>query len=107
MANFYLNIAFANCKGQTGFNEAKQLQIEHFLITFDIDILHLQESHIDEFSFLTCNHILSNYQVIRNNSNTNQLINQDWCWTHLLYQKFKSSITDINLHVGEANSRRN
>ena len=70
MADNYLNIAFVNCKGQTGFNETKQFQIEHFLKSFDIDILHLQESHIEELTFQACNHISTNYQIITNNSSS-------------------------------------
>ena len=57
-------------KGQTGFNESKQLQIEHFLRSCDIDILHLQESHLDELSFQTCSYISANYQILKNNSNS-------------------------------------
>ena len=70
MSSTHLIIAFINCKGQTGFNESKQLQIEHFLKSFDVDILHLQESHFDDSTFKNCPFLLSNYQCISNNSNS-------------------------------------
>ena len=65
-----LTVAFVNCRGQTGFNETKQLQIENFLKTFDVDILHLQESHFDDHTFQNCAYILTNYQFISNNIET-------------------------------------
>ena len=61
-------VAFLNCRGQTGFNESKQLQVENFLKTSNIDILHLQESHVEDDTFSQCKFILSNYTIIHNNS---------------------------------------
>jgi exonuclease III len=63
-----INVAYLNCRGQTGFNIPKQLQIENFLQSHGIDILHLQECQIDDDTFIQCNFILSNYSVIQNNS---------------------------------------
>ena len=37
-----LNIAYINIRGQTGFNLAKQVEIEDFIKQFKIDVLHLQ-----------------------------------------------------------------
>ena len=65
-----ITIAYLNCRGQTGLNISKQRQIEHFLQTHSIDILHLQESHLDEETFSQCNFISSNFNIIQNNSNT-------------------------------------
>ena len=65
-----LNIAFLNCKGQSGFTVSKQLQIQNFLITNDVDILNLQETHVENDSFSACNVISSNYEIIKNNSNS-------------------------------------
>ena len=61
-------VAYLNCRGQTGFNESKQLQVENFLKTSNIDILHLQESHVEDDTFSQCKFILSNYTIIHNNS---------------------------------------
>ena len=68
--NCKIKICFLNCRGQTGFTEAKQLQIENFLKIHDIDILNLQETHLEKDSFSSCNFILFNYEIIKNNSNS-------------------------------------
>ena len=65
-----VNIAYLNCRGQSGFNESKQIQIENFIKINDIDILHLQESHILEDSFSNCKFIMSSFNIIHNNSQT-------------------------------------
>ena len=59
-----------NIHGQTGLSCTKQTQIESFISKEKIDILHLQEVNIDEDSFSTCHHGLSNYNLISNNSPT-------------------------------------
>ena len=63
-----LKIAYLNCRGQTGFGESKQLQIENFLKLYDIDVINLQETHIDTDTFLGCSYLLGNYEIIKNNS---------------------------------------
>ena len=62
-----VTVAYLNCRGQTGFNLSKQLQIETYLQNFNIDILHLQESRIEEDTFTQCNFVSSNYSVLQNN----------------------------------------
>ena len=57
-----------NIRAQTGLNHAKQRQIEDFLSANRIDILHLQESHIEDNTFVDCNFISANYDIIANNS---------------------------------------
>ena len=66
----FLKIAYLNCKGQTGLGESKQLQIQNFLLTHDIDIINLQETHVDDYTFSNCSYISGNYEIIRNNSVT-------------------------------------
>ena len=61
-------LAYLNCRGQSGFHESKQLQIEHFIKVNSIDILHLQESHIEDNTFSQCKFISSNFNIIQNNS---------------------------------------
>ena len=68
--NNVMKIGFLNIRGQTGLSSAKQAQIESFLINKKLDILHLQETHIDENTFFDCRHISSCYNLIANNSPT-------------------------------------
>ena len=46
-----LNIGYINLRAQTGFGLPKQLQVEQFLKSHKIDILHLQEAQILENTF--------------------------------------------------------
>ena len=64
-----LNVDYLNCRGQSGFNTLKQLQIENFMKTHRLDILHLQECHIEDNTFSSCKFIMSNFNIIHNNSN--------------------------------------
>ena len=68
--DFIVKIAYLNCRGQTGFNDSKQLQIENFIQTYEIDILHLQECHVEENTFSLCKFIMSDFTLIHNNSNS-------------------------------------
>ena len=63
-----LNIAFINIKVQTGLPLSKQVQIEDFIRNNRIDILHLQESNINDETFSNCSFISSGYNLIVNNS---------------------------------------
>ena len=58
-----LNVAYINIRGQTGLEYAKQVQIEHFLQVYNIDILHCQEINILSNSFIN-----SSYDIISNNA---------------------------------------
>ena len=64
------SINYLECRSQTGFNLSKQLQIENFIKTYEIDVLHLQEVHFDDETFTQCRFISSSYTIIKNNSNT-------------------------------------
>ena len=68
--NNTVSVAYLNCRGQTGLYESKQLQIEKFLQNHNIDILHLQETHLEDETFSGCNYISSNFNIIHNNSIT-------------------------------------
>ena len=63
-----LNIAFINCVGQSKFNLAKQLEIQNFIRSQRLDILHLQEVKIDNDSFSECSFISSNFTILSNNT---------------------------------------
>ena len=63
-----ITLAYMNIRGQTGLDTTKQLQIEHFLKFYDIDILNCQEVNIDSESFNVCNYISSSYNIISNNA---------------------------------------
>ena len=64
-----LVLAYLNTHGQTGLDLAKQLQIEEFLKGNKIDILHLQETFINDETFSQCTYINTNFIIIHNNSN--------------------------------------
>ena len=66
--NKILTVGFMNIRGQTGLSRAKQVQIESFLTTQRLDVLHLQEIHIGEDSFSNCDQICSSYNIISNNA---------------------------------------
>ena len=57
-----------NVRGQTGLDIAKQLQIENFLKSYKIDVLHCQEINISQDSFNSCDHINSAYNILSNNA---------------------------------------
>ena len=63
-----LTLAYMNVRGQTGLNLAKQLQIETFLKSYKIDILHCQEINILEDTFSECSFITSSYNILSNNA---------------------------------------
>ena len=64
----YLTLAYMNIRGQTGLTEVKQVQIEHFLKFYKVDVLNCQEINVDNDSFKTCNFISSGYEIIPNNA---------------------------------------
>ena len=68
--NSILTVAFLNIRGQSGLTVVKQLQIEAFAKVNNCDIVNLQEAHIEEDSFSTCDFICSSYNSIDNNSIT-------------------------------------
>ena len=57
-----------NIRGQTGLTRAKQVQIETFLTTNNLDVLHLQEINIVEDSFSNCETICSSFNILSNNA---------------------------------------
>ena len=63
-----ITVAFLNCRGQSGFNISKQLQIQSYLQNNSIDILHLQECRIDDETFDQCGFLTSNNKVLKNNN---------------------------------------
>ena len=65
-----IRIGFLNIRGQTGFTSAKQAQIESFIVNKKLDVLHMQETHIEEDTFNDCWHISSCFNLISNNSDT-------------------------------------
>ena len=59
-----LNIGYLNIMGQSTLSTAKQNQIQHFIQANNIDILHLQETFIEESTFQSCNFICDNFQIL-------------------------------------------
>ena len=52
-------VAFINCVGQSKLPISKQLEIQSFVCTNNVDILHLQECRIDDDSFAHCGYLTS------------------------------------------------
>ena len=63
-----LKVGFINIRAQTGLHLPKQVQIEQFIRENNLDILHLQESNIEEETFSECKLISSSFNIIVNNS---------------------------------------
>ena len=63
-----ITLAYMNIRGQTGLDEIKQVQIENFIKSYNIDILNCQEINISEDSFSNCDYITSSYDIITNNA---------------------------------------
>ena len=61
-------VAFINCVGQTRFPLSKQLEIQNYMRSQHIDILHLQECRIDDDSFSECQYVRSNFNIFTNNT---------------------------------------
>ena len=59
----YITLAYMNIRGQTGLDYAKQVQIEHFLKFYNVDILNCQEINIARDSFENCEFISSSYNI--------------------------------------------
>ena len=68
MPNNFITVAYMNIWAQTGLDLAKQVQIERFISSYKIDILHCQEINIDQNSFSSCDLITSSYKLITNNA---------------------------------------
>ena len=63
-----LTIAYMNVRGQTGLDLVKQLQIDNFIKSYKLDILHCQEINILEDSFNNCENITSSFNILSNNA---------------------------------------
>ena len=63
-----IKVAYMNIHGQTGLDDAKQVQIEDFVKTYKIDVLNCQEINITDDTFKHCNYLASSYDVITNNA---------------------------------------
>ena len=62
-----ITVAFINCVGQTKLPISKQLEIQSFVCTNKVDILHLQECRMDDDSFAQCGYLTSNFNLFSNN----------------------------------------
>ena len=70
MNNSYTDVTvlYINTRGQTKFTVQKQLCIQDLCIKFKCDIVHLQETDVDDNVFEHCSFINENYTIISNNS---------------------------------------
>ena len=60
-------VAYINCVGQSKLPISKQLEIQSFVCTYKVDILHLQECKMDDDTFSQCGFLTSNYNLFSNN----------------------------------------
>ena len=65
-----MTVGFINIHGQTKLPQTKQNQIEYLVKEFNVDILHMQETQIDESAFENNPFIANNFNIIFNNSET-------------------------------------
>ena len=65
-----VNILYLNTRGQTKFTLEKQLQSNDLVRYLKCDIVHLQETDMDENVFEHCHFIKNNFNVIINNNST-------------------------------------
>lgn len=65
-----MTIGYINIHGQTKLPQSKQNQIEYLVKEYEVDVLHLQETNIDESAFERCTFIANNYKVIFQNNDT-------------------------------------
>ena len=61
-------VAYINCVGQSKFTVSKQLQIQSYIKSGNIDMVHLQECKIDDESFANCHFLRSNFNIFSNNT---------------------------------------
>ena len=61
-----ITVAYMNIRGQTGLDTVKQVQIEHFIKFYNLDILNCQEINILSDSFEHCDYINSSVNIISN-----------------------------------------
>ena len=84
-----LKLGFMNIRGQTGLSSTKQKQIESFIISEKLDILHLQEINIEEDSFSLCSTVSSSFNIISNKAankyGTASIIKSDFSPTNLMF----------------------
>ena len=65
-----MTVGFINIHGQTKLPQTKQNQIEYLVKEYNVDILHMQETQIDESAFENNPFIANNFNIIFNNSET-------------------------------------
>ena len=65
-----LTVGFLNILGQTKLSQPKQKQLEFIVKQHKIDILHMQETNIEDEAFEFCPYIANNYQILAQNNET-------------------------------------
>ena len=64
----FVNIAILNIHGQSKLSLSKQHQIEDFVKSENVDVLHCQEINVNEDSFKQCRYLNSQFNLIPNNA---------------------------------------
>ena len=100
MTEQFLKIGFMNIRGQTGLTNAKEIEIEAFIIRERLDVLHLQEVNISEDSFSSSNSFSSQFSIISNNAanryGTATIVKADITTSNVLFDtKGRAIVFDI------------
>ena len=62
-----IKIAYINCYGLYRLPTSKQLEIQSYVCSNKLDIIHLQECKIDDDTFAQCGFLTSNFNLFSNN----------------------------------------
>ena len=63
-------IFYLNTYGQTKFTTEKQKQIQDLFSFYQCDLIHLQETDINDSDFENCHFLRNNFNILVNNSMT-------------------------------------
>ena len=63
-----LNVGFLNIHGQSKMTQSKQDQIQYLIKEYELDVLNLQETNIDESTFQKSPFIANNFKIIFKNN---------------------------------------
>ena len=63
-----INVATLNCHGQTRLTVQKQLAIQDFIKSYNIDIIFLQETNFNKETFFSCSFVKNNFSFDFNNT---------------------------------------
>ena len=63
-----ITVATLNCRGQTRLTVQKQLAIQDFIKSYNIDVIFLQETNFNKETFFSCSFVKNNFSFVFNNA---------------------------------------